>query len=363
MRFVLPLLILAALLAYIGRHVWILLPFGAAWKAVTVGVMLLLFLLLPLFMMLSGRLPMSIEGFIYKVSTAWFFIVLYLLMLFIVIDVVRLVVPSVRPLFVHNGVTTAVIALVVAVIFILGNIIYHHKKRIAMTVKVEKPLKRHYRIVTVSDLHLGYTIGERELEGWIKMINKEKPDLVLVGGDLVDYTLRPLEAGRFAEILRRIDAPLGVYACLGNHDYIAGADKSLNFMKTAGIRPLCDAAALVDSAFYIIGRDDRTNGRRKPLGELLKGLDKQKPLILLDHQPYHLEEGRHGSIDFQFSGHTHRGQVFPINLITDKIYECSHGILKRDGTFLFVSSGIGIWGGKFRIGSRSDYGVVTLTGR
>lgn len=363
MRMVFPVLILIAILGYIGWHTWTLLPWNAVVKGMFVGVMLLLFLLLPLFMMLSGRLPMGIEGLIYKVSTAWFFIMLYLLMLFIVIDLVRLVVPSVRPFFVHNGTATLLIGAVVAIVFITGNVIYHQKKRIAMTVKVEKPLKRTYRIVTVSDLHLGYTIGERELEGWIEKINKEKPDVVLVAGDVVDYTTRPLEAGRFAEVLRKIHAPLGVYACMGNHDYIAGADKSLNFMKTAGIRPLLDETILVDSAFYIIGRDDRTNIQRKSLSTLMKGFDPKKPVILLDHQPYHLEEGRQCGIDFQFSGHTHHGQVFPINLITDAIYECSHGILRRGGNFVFVSSGIGIWGGKFRIGTRSDYGVVTLSGR
>jgi predicted MPP superfamily phosphohydrolase len=83
--------------------------------------------------------------------------------------------------------------------------------------------------------------------------------------------------------------------------------------------------------------------------------------ILLDHQPYHLEEAEQAGIDFQLSGHTHRGQVWPISWITDHIYECSWGSHQRGNTQYYVSSGIGIWGGKYRIGTQSEYVVATIT--
>jgi predicted MPP superfamily phosphohydrolase len=150
---------------------------------------------------------------------------------------------------------------------------------------------------------------------------------------------------------------------MGNHDYIANANRTIPFIKSTGIHLLRDEAILVDSAIYIVGRDDRSNPHRKPIKEILKGLNTNKPLILLDHQPYHLEEAANAGVDFQFSGHTHRGQVFPINLITDAIYEKSHGYLKKGNTNIYVSSGLGIWGGKFRIGSQSEYVVINLQGR
>ena len=82
--------------------------------------------------------------------------------------------------------------------------------------------------------------------------------------------------------------------------------------------------------------------------------------IVLDHQPYHLEEAEAAGIDFQLSGHTHRGQVWPISWITDAIYECSWGEHQRGSTRYYISSGLGIWGGKFRIGTQSEYIVATL---
>ncbi len=110
----------------------------------------------------------------------------------------------------------------------------------------------------------------------------------------------------------------------------------------------------------IIGRDDATNMRRKPVDDLAATADQSQFTILLDHQPHHLEKTEKAGIDFQFSGHTHRGQVWPISWITDAIYECSWGSHQRGNTRYYVSSGIGIWGGMFRIGTRSEYVVLEV---
>ena len=95
----------------------------------------------------------------------------------------------------------------------------------------------------------------------------------------------------------------------------------------------------------------------------MKQADRSKFTILLDHQPYHLEQAERQKIDFQFSGHTHHGQVWPISWITESIYECAFGSHQRGQTHYYVSSGIGIWGGKFRIGTRSEYVVVTINNK
>lgn len=131
-------------------------------------------------------------------------------------------------------------------------------------------------------------------------------------------------------------------------------------MKQAGINMLRDSSVLIDSCFYVVGRDDRSNPNRKPLKELIEPLDKSKFLVVLDHQPYHLEEAEQAGVDLQFSGHTHRGQVWPVSFVTDRIYEVSHGYKKKGNTNIYVSSGIGIWGGKFRIGTQSEYVVIDI---
>jgi hypothetical protein len=161
-----------------------------------------------------------------------------------------------------------------------------------------------------------------------------------------------------AEVFRQLNAP--VYACLGNHDYYAGEPKSEQFIRESGIRLLRDTCVTLPNGLTLIGRDDRTNMRRKSLSQLTKEADLSHFTILLDHQPYHLEEAQQCGIDFQFSGHTHNGQVWPISWIEKFMYEDVFGLLQKGKTQYYVSSGIGIWGGKFRIGTHSEYVVLSV---
>jgi len=117
---------------------------------------------------------------------------------------------------------------------------------------------------------------------------------------------------------------------------------------------------LVDSSFYIIGREDRSTPSRKTISELVKNLDKTKPLILLDHQPFHLEEAEDNNIDFQFSGHTHNGQFVPGVFFVNKMYELGYGFMKKGNTNYYVSSGLGLWGPQYRIGTQSELVVINF---
>jgi predicted MPP superfamily phosphohydrolase len=155
----------------------------------------------------------------------------------------------------------------------------------------------------------------------------------------------------------RLKAP--VFACLGNHEYYSGEPEARNFYERAGIRLLQDSCVTFGD-LCIIGRDDRTNRHRAPLQELMAKAECGKYCIVIDNQPYHLEEAEQAQVDFQFSGHTHHGQIWPISWITERLYECAFGQHQRGGTCYYVSSGLGIWGGKFRIGTRSEYVVATL---
>ncbi len=154
----------------------------------------------------------------------------------------------------------------------------------------------------------------------------------------------------------------------------------MKFYKDAGITILRDSTVKA-GGISLIGRDDRyadhissrpaadsrsVSGApalkgRLPLSELAEGISKDEFTILIDHQPYHLEEAEAANIDFQFSGHTHRGQVWPISLVTDLMYEKSWGFHQRGSTNYYISSGLGIWGPKFRLGSRSEYLVLTIS--
>ena len=364
-------------IVYTSWHLWTLLPLANVWKWTVIGVGVACFLLL--FLDLRGQLdkmPLTLARVCYQVGTSSIFVLLYLVMIFLLLDLGRLVHLVPKAWLHHNWVTTAAVAGMMLTIFVCGAIHYYNKVRVEVALTTSKPLPHPYRIVMMSDLHLGYHNTREDLARWVDMVNAEKPDLVLIAGDIIDISVHPLIEEDMAQELRRLQAP--VYACLGNHEYYSGEPRAEQFYRDANIHLLIDSAAVVDSALVIIGRDDRTNRRRKSLAQLTSNLKpplgsaaslveetsnlKSLYTIVLDHQPYHLEEAEAAGIDFQLSGHTHRGQVWPISWITDALYECSWGSHQRGNTHYYVSSGIGIWGGKFRIGTQSEYVVATLTG-
>lgn len=340
-------------------HVYTLLPFAAVWRwaAVAVGVVCFLSIFANLSRFIE-RLPVSAASVVYEVGDSTLFIMLYLAMTFLLLDVGRLchIVP--KAWLQGNGTTSLVILLLMAGIFVYGNLHYNNKVRRELTLTTSKQLSKDLKIVMLSDLHVGYHNRRAELARWIDMINQEQPDLVLIGGDIIDISARPLIETDMAAEFRRLKAP--VYACLGNHEYYAGEPDAQRFYREAGIRLLRDEVAEAEG-LTIVGRDDRTNQQRKNLRVIMRDADLSRYTILLDHQPYHLEQAEQSGVDFQFSGHTHHGQVWPISWITEALYECAFGSHQRGATRYYVSSGIGIWGGKFRIGTCSEYVVATLT--
>lgn len=343
-------------IAYVSWHVWTLFPLATVWRVLALVLLIGSFVLLFLnFGRRFDSLPMSLATTCYEVSTSSIIVILYLIILFLVLDLGRVVHLVPRSWLYQNWWSTASIFMVVFALFLYGNINYRHKVRVELDLPTEKQLAKDYRVVMLSDLHIGYHNPRGELARWVDIINAEQPDFILIAGDILDGSLRPVLEQRMAEEFRRLRAP--IYACLGNHEFYAGMPEALQFYHDAGIHLLMDETAVVDSCITIIGRDDRTNMRRKPVNELVTGSNYK---IVLDHQPYNLDRTEAAGVDFQLSGHTHRGQVWPISWITDALYECSWGSYQLGQTRFYVSSGIGIWGGKFRIGTQSEYVVATI---
>ncbi|MEK8132171.1 metallophosphoesterase [Paenibacillus filicis] len=216
------------------------------------------------------------------------------------------------------------------------------------------------RIVVASDLHLGTTIGKRHIAKLTKRVAELSPDLVLLPGDVLDDSFEPFVREGMAEEMGKLKAPLGVYAVLGNHEYIGGhiADYVAQ-MREIGIDVLLDRVELVDGSIYIAGRKDHAVERfvgegRIPVGELLAEADQTKPIILLDHQPHKLGAAMEAGVDLMLSGHTHRGQMMPNHWITRRLFELDWGYLRKGAMHAVVSSGFGFWGPPIRLGSRSE---------
>lgn len=215
-------------------------------------------------------------------------------------------------------------------------------------------------IVAASDIHLGNLIRRDRLTKWVDLINAQKPDLILLAGDVFDHNMRAVEAQEMYMELSRLDARFGVFAVPGNHDYYAGIDKAVAYLKKSGINVLRDEIVIIDSSLVIIGRDDMTNKKRKPLVSLMNGADTSLPVIVLDHQPASLNESAENNIDLHISGHTHNGQIFPYNRIVSRVYEVGYGYKKKGNTHVYVTSGLGLWGAPLRFGSRSEIVKVKL---
>ncbi|MDR1782891.1 MAG: metallophosphoesterase, partial [Dysgonamonadaceae bacterium] len=292
---------------------------------------LFLFLSFPVAMLFRYELPIPFLKFLYLPGTFWLGAIMYLLLFFGVMDIIFLVIGYRRTLFPAFAGMTGVI-----ILLFYGYCNFSHPVVVEREISFCHPRLRgddRIRAVAISDLHLGLNIDRKKLSEYIDLINAQKPDIVLIAGDVVDNCVRPLNEERMYEEFDRIDAPLGVYMCLGNHEYLSGIDESLDFLRKTKIHLLIDDKVLIDSCFYIVGRDDAKMGKkRKSLSELVEGIDRNFPVIVLDHQPLNLEEAEENGIDLQISGHTHNGQLFPGNLIAKAIYELSHGYMKKGKT-------------------------------
>lgn len=227
----------------------------------------------------------------------------------------------------------------------------------------------HLRIALVSDIHLGVLIDHIQLAALCQKINALQPDLILIAGDLLDAGLPSLhDADKISQTLRTLSARYGAYVCLGNHDvrHGASAEETIAFFEQSGLHVLHDKAVLIDQSFYLIGRMDYGfSGTacvpRASLSELLSPLDAFLPLLVIDHQPNQLREAADAGVDVQFSGHTHKGQMFPISLITHRQFETDFGLWKKGNFTAVVSCGYGTWGPRLRMGSRSELVLATLT--
>ena len=353
-----PLLPLSAL-GYCGWHVWQMLPLGAVWRAAIIASGVLCFALF--FVAMSpwqNRLPLWAASVVYDVGCSALIALLYLVLLLLAADLLSALHVMPRAWMHGSWRGVVLVAGMLAALLTYGNIHYHHKTRVALRYQSHGRVSRPYRFVMVSDMHLGYHNRRAELARWIDMFNAEQADALLVAGDIVDGSMRPLKEERMVEEWQRLRCP--VYACLGNHEYYGGEPESERFYREAGITLLRDSCTVIDSCIAVIGRDDRTNRHRASLAQLARRATHGTFTILLDHQPYHLEQAERAGIDLQLSGHTHHGQVWPLSWITDAVYECAFGPHRRGRTAYYVSSGLGLWGGKYRIGTRSEYVVITI---
>lgn len=210
------------------------------------------------------------------------------------------------------------------------------------------------KLAFVSDFHLDENVPEGFVKKYVSRMKEINPDLLLYGGDIVEGNGENIP--EYEAMLGSIKPKYGVYGALGNHDRIRNL--SDNFFTRAGIILLRDSSAVIDDALVVTGRKDGRNSR-KNAATLLENLP-ELPVIMIDHRPTDYNNISKTATGLVLSGHTHRGQMFPINLYLQSIYELSYGHIVKGSTHCIVSSGIRLWGPKVRTTGKSEIVVVNI---
>lgn len=231
------------------------------------------------------------------------------------------------------------------------------------SVKIDKPLEKPIRIGVASDLHLGKLFGAKQLDKLADIFTQENVDLILLPGDIMDDNVVAYREQNMPPHLAKLKAPFGVYATLGNHDFFGAQNSIANEIKQAGITVLWDQAVEIDGKFALVGRNDNLVKTRPSAEKLLKSINTKLPVFLLDHRPTEIEKHAKLPIDIQVSGHTHKGQVFPANIMTKFIYRLHYGYEKIGLGHYFVTSGYGFWGVPMRLGSQSEVMIIDVKGK
>jgi uncharacterized protein len=310
------------------------------------------------------------------VGSFWFAAFAYFTLAALFIDVLRLVnyVIPFFPAFVTENITRtkAVLAIGVtsgvAIALVAGYLNARNPRVKMLEIHIPKSADslKSLNVAVASDIHLGTIIGKGRLNRIVDTINNLHADLVLFPGDIVDEDLAPVIKQNLGETLRTIKAKYGVYAVTGNHEYIGGVEEAYKYLMDHSIKVLRDEVVTVNGNITLVGREDRSisqfaKRKRKSLKELMAGVDRQFPIIMMDHQPIGLDEAVEAGVDLQLSGHTHHGQIWPFGWITEAIYEVSWGYKKKNQTQFYVSSGVGTWGPPVRLGNTPEIINLRIT--
>lgn len=335
--------------------------------------------------------PKSLHRMLKITGNYFLGIFLYTLVIILLADFGRILLKYVfHASWIHSRTAFTVAGAICALLILLLSAcgIFHAKyiKTTSYDVIINKtiPERTSMKVVLLADTHFGYNAGVLHARELVRKINKQKPDLVCIAGDIFDNEYDAIRnPEKLAKTLRGIKSTYGVYACWGNHDLneeiLAGftfkhKDGDLSdikdprmkkFLKDSNIHILEDESVLINEQFYVIGRKDaslteKIHETRKAPAQLTEKLDRDKPIIMIDHQPKELQELADAGVDLDLCGHTHDGQTFPGNFTIKLMWENPCGLLIKDNMTNITTSGAGVWGPAMRIGTDSEICSINI---
>ncbi|MBD5469075.1 MAG: metallophosphoesterase [Lachnospiraceae bacterium] len=312
------------------------------------------------------------------INGLWFVIFMHMVVFLLVLDFIALIVKKLRknktfPYWGKAVYRSGIPALLAAVLLVgYGYYNIHHVVKTEYTVWTDKEIREEgYNIVFFSDLHYGTAVNSGQLKQAMDAIEGENPDIVILGGDIVDERTSLAQMQEAFEIMGNIHTRYGIYYVYGNHDkseytqrpnYTAA--QLADAIEQAGIRILEDETCEINGEILLIGRADRGHGAgtRKSVFQLVEGADAAKEWILIDHQPVEYADVMESGCGLILSGHTHAGQVWPLGFLAEVFHtdEMTYGYRQAGSLTEVVSSGIAGWGYPVRTEKHSEYVVIHL---
>ena len=371
-------LIFIAANIYVGIKGWLLIY--TIIPKINIYIYLTIFIFIALSFIIAklskGKIPHFLEKFLNILGSYWMAAFLYFLILLGIIDIIKLILGIKSLSFIDDRflqnvyfISNIGALIIVAVLLLYGTYNALNIQTTKYSIKINKcagELKK-LNIVMLSDLHLGNIVDKQRLSKMVIKINKLNPDIVILAGDIIDDDIKPFIDQEMGIEFKKIHSKYGVYATFGNHEYFGGSIDIIAFEyeNSANLNLLRDKIVKIHNSFYLVGRDDLASERyfktkRKKLEELLVDTDKTLPIIVIDHQPVNLSEGEKAGVDLQFSGHTHKGQLLPANIVTKMLFENDFGLLTKGSYNVVVSSGVGTWGPPIRVGTTSEIVQVEI---
>jgi len=360
---------------YVAKRVYQWLNFFL--PAINVKLFVIVFVCIALSMFFGFLpIPSAIRRMLSWIGSYWIGVFVYLLLFFFLADLFillgRLVklVPSPVPGNIRFY-TGLIVIIITICLVIYGRIHLGHINNVSYNIQTNKSaLSGGMKIVLISDLHLGAVNSENNLSKIVHEVNKLEPDLVCIAGDIFNDDLNSLHnPSGVIDSFKNINSKYGVYACPGNHDggRTGTVNEMIHFLEQGNVKLLTDEYTVIDNRLVLIGRLDSSpiggfgGLKRKNITEIIASINRDLPVVVMDHNPANITQ--YGSeIELILSGHTHKGQIFPANLITNAIFTVDYGYYQKDNAApqVIVTSGAGIWGMPMRIATNSEIVSIVL---
>jgi len=353
----------------IHQGIFVLFPGINAWAYAVIYIFFMLFSIMG-YAPHSYKLKNVVNGF----ASHWLGFFVYLPILFLAADILMLlgsvtqIIPNSMPPSIRLW-SALIVILITTMLMIYGKYKAAQIKHVSYDIKLKNSaLHGGLKIAMISDLHLGASYGEKNLPKIIQGINDLEPDIVCMVGDIFSDDINLIcNPASVMELFKSIKATYGVFACLGNHDGGLTFNDMMYFFEQSNITLLNDAHAIIDGRLVLIGRVDASplfgfDGlKRAGIADVMALVNSGLPIVVMDHNPSHIEE--YGNeFDLLLFGHTHKGQMFPVNFMLSSMYISDYGYYQKDtnSPHIIVTSGVSTWGPPMRVGTNNEIVICTL---